>query len=333
MKQRNPLLTGEKPIEFAPPITLRNGEQCIPQHYLVFAHTRASVEEIIVDIEFDNNYLIFVCEDNSGIYIQIGIVGFDNYVAIEDQKEKKVVYGRKWRVEHQLPTSEIIQTVFLAIKTAREHEIRELLQLDKNGRVTTPFNNHHDLPLMAQNSELVSGTTNAIERELSDVEFQRHLDTITYDSSTFECLSLKNLDKENWLVEIELIKGKRSQLPETKSKTLFLVLSKISLNEFNFQLMDVLIRESNRYIEEHFTYLGFARFSHTNSIDSISDLSSVLRQQEMSSAKNVFSKILEKTNYQTDKTRVPALSNGPQSNKIRNQLNHLGELEGILPAD
>ena len=146
MKSIALLQASEKPITNAPPVQLGNGEHCIPQHYLLFSHTRESVEQIVLNIEFHKNYLVFVCEDHTGIYIQIGIIGFDNFAPSDQRQQQKVVYGRKWRVEPQLPTSEIIQTVFLALKSAREHEVRELFKLTSECRITTPFSNHHDLP-------------------------------------------------------------------------------------------------------------------------------------------------------------------------------------------
>ena len=340
MKTFPPLLNGEKPIDQASSVTLRNGEQCIPQHYLVFAHDRESVEEIVVNIDFDDKYLIFVSEDSSGIYVQIGIVGFDNYVAIDDQADKKVVYGRKWRVEAQLPSSEIIQTVFLAIKTAREHEVRELLQLKENNRTTTPFNNHHDLPLMAQNSELVTAEPFKPKERLSRQKIQKYLNKLVYDNSLFSCKSLRDIDENSCLCGVQISKGRHSQLPEiqnrtqdaTKNKTIYLVLSKMTVNEFHFQLMETLIGESNRYVEERFTYLGFARFSRNNNIHAIADLSYTLRQKETEHKQNKFSAILEESNYHTDKTRVPILKDGPQSNKLRNKLALFGKLNGILPS-
>ena len=151
------LLPGESPIENAPSVKLDNGGLCIPQHYLRYHHTRQSVERIILDIDYSDRYPVFVCEDDSGLYLQVGIVGYDNYAPRASQSGLKVVYGRKWRVEPQLPTSEIIQTVFLALKKAREHEVRELFRFHHRSGSTTPFNTHHDLPLMSQNADLLAG--------------------------------------------------------------------------------------------------------------------------------------------------------------------------------
>ncbi|MEO1029187.1 MAG: hypothetical protein AAFX02_09060 [Pseudomonadota bacterium] len=102
---------GQTPIPGAPTVRLSNGVSCIPQHFTEFAHTRDSVEDILADIEFDKDFLAFVGEDAGGVFIQIGIVGYDNYRPMGTQRGRKIVYGRRWRVEQNLPTSEIIQTV------------------------------------------------------------------------------------------------------------------------------------------------------------------------------------------------------------------------------
>ncbi len=131
MKKLFSLLHGEEPLTNAPIIELGNGKSCIPQHYLFYKHSLKSVEQIVALVDFDESYPVFACEDEKGIYVQVGVIGFDNYHRLSS--DKKIVYGRKWRIETQLPSSEIIQTIFLAIKKAREHEIRELFRLEVQG--------------------------------------------------------------------------------------------------------------------------------------------------------------------------------------------------------
>jgi hypothetical protein len=130
------------------------------QHYLSYQHSLQSVEQLLLDIDFDPRYPIFVSQADadlsaktgSGLYVQVGIVGVDNYKS-SDNGQEKLVYGRKWRVEPQLPSSEIIQTIFLALKKAREHEIRELFRLEHKDKMTTPLNNHHDFPLLTNSRD------------------------------------------------------------------------------------------------------------------------------------------------------------------------------------
>lgn len=333
---RYPLHVGEKPINNAPPIRLGNGEQCIPQHYLLFCHTRQSVEKLILDIDFSDNYPIFVCQDSSGITIQIGVIGFDNFTPINAQKEQKIVYGRKWRVEPQLPTSEIIQTVFLAIKSAREHEIRELFRLTCNSRSTTPFNNHHDLPLMAQNSELVERSPIMPPRRCSIKTLRNCLEQISYDDAAFSLEKIIELDHQV-VLRLSIAAGENSQLPEIvgpkKSNRINLLLNSLTINELYFQLMETLLHMSNRYVEENFTYLGFARFSRHNNIQSIARLSSTLRKESDDRSRNNFVKSFIESNYETDKTRVPVLEPGELTNKIKSRLAQFGTLAGILPSE
>lgn len=328
MKPITQLKAGEKPITNALPVQLGNGEQCIPQHYLLFTHSRKSVEQIVLDIDYDENFLIFVCEDYTGIYIQIGIIGFDNFLPLNSQKGQKIVYGRKWRVEPQLPTSEIIQTVFLALKSAREHEIRELFRLTCNNRIATPFNNHHDLPLMAQNSELVFVDT---EQALTRDDLQKALNCVRYDFSKLLLTSLSQLKNKQWLLELKIENGKTSRLPETKNATLNLLLMTLTINELYFQIMDGLLSMSNRQVEENFYYLGFARFSRNNSIEAIARLSSTLRKSDNQSEQADFIQDFDKATYQTDTSRVPALHRGQLTNKIRSKLAEFNRLQGILP--
>jgi len=79
----------EQPIDNAPTIKLSNGQNCIPQHYLRYKHTLQSVQNIVVNIEYSSRYPIFVCQHDSGIYIQIGIIGVDNYKGIKCGQQKK----------------------------------------------------------------------------------------------------------------------------------------------------------------------------------------------------------------------------------------------------
>ncbi len=331
IKTETSLLHGEKPIENAPFIQLGNGGLCIPQHYLLYQHTRLSVEKIILDIDYNVRYLIFVSEDKSGIYIQIGVVGFDNYISAKSQKEQKVVYGRKWRVEAELPTSEIIQTVFLALKKAREHEIRELFRFTHGKTYTTPFNNHHDLPLISQNAELVRLHDLNPYEDLGFQNYKEKLASIRYDGARLQLKSIKELVNGKWLVDIKIKSGPNGQLPEIKDMEISFLLTSLTMNEIYYQIMDEFLSLSDRHVEENFLYKGFARFSRKNSIIAISDLSSVLRQRIKNGEHHAFALAYESANYQTDKTRVPKLYEGALSNKIKSCLTRFGQLEGFLP--
>lgn len=151
----------EKPIDGSPTVTLNNGNQCIPQHFYTFNHTLESVKKLVKRISFSNKFNPYVFEDESSICLQIEIIGHENYHYSNSKREIKKVYGRKWRIERNLPTSEIIQTTMLAIKVAIEHELRELLKLNdtQENFTSTPFNNHQDLPLICKEHSLLDSVT------------------------------------------------------------------------------------------------------------------------------------------------------------------------------
>lgn len=327
------LNTGEQAIENAPRLTLRNGRSCIPQHYLQYDHTRASVEALISDIEFCERYPIFVSEDKSGIILQIGIIGYDNYKSAAKQPGPKIVFGRKWRVEPNLPSSEVIQTAFLAIKKAREHEMRELFTLKIDGKTTTPFNNHHDLPLMAQNSDIVSA------EDENAYSLEAGLKALKFDGGEFHLSDCETL--RNGLTAITLnftpkVDGTHCELANSP---IILLLRTLSPNAIYHALMGEMIAISDRLVDETFTYKGFARFSRNNDAMAIARLSADLRQdpetllQGTEQACN-FVKNFATERYDTDMTRIPQLTKSPYSKKLHDQLSamKLSNFDMLLKA-
>ena len=327
------LNTGEQAIENAPCLTLRNGRSCIPQHYLQYDHTRESVEALISDIEFCERYPIFISEDKGGIILQIGIIGYDNYKSAAKQSGPKIVFGRKWRVESNLPTSEIIQTAFLAIKKAREHEIRELFTLRTDGKTTTPFNNHHDLPLMAQNSDIVSitdGNTCSIESGL---------DALKFDGGTFHLSDTEVLRNGMTAITLTFAPKMDGTHCEFTDAPIILLLNTVKPNALYHVLMREMIAISDRLVDETFTYKDFARFSRHNNAMAIARLSADLRQdpetllQGTEQACN-FVKNFATERYDTDMTRIPQLTKSPYSKKLHDQLSamELSNFDMLLKA-
>lgn len=316
------LIAGETPIKNAPVIGLSNGELCIPQHYLKYEHTRKTAEAIICDVEYDEQFPIFVCEDATGIYLQVGIIGHDNYGNATHRAKPKITYGRKWRLEPQLPTSEIVQTAFLALKSAREHEVRELLRFHQGEKSTTPFNNHHDLPLICQNVDLVSHNSHA------DDEFD--LSHIRYDHARFDLTEIEEVSSDKWLIEVRVYPDAETSLPEIYTRKLHLLVDRLDMNEVYYALMAELLNLSNRHVDENFTYKKAARFSRNNSIVAVANLSTTTRRKPQDIAHD-FDEDFTELNYETDKTRVPTIYVGQLGRKISNSLKRFEALTGILP--
>lgn len=340
------LLNGEFSAENAPKARLDNGSVCIPQHYLKYQHNLSSVEELILKVDYCDRYPIFVSQDNQGIYLQVGIISVDNYGEnsysvnnngagdINDKssnaknKNIKIMYGRKWRVEPKLPSAEIIQTAFLALKKAREHEVRELFRLTAANKVTTPFNNHHDVTMLI-NSE---AQLKRQEPESTWSQLQKELDNVCYDQASFYIANIENRHQRYWLLELEILTEPSTELPELKQvQFLVLILNKLTFNEVCYQLMAELVRLSDRHVDEHFTFLQVARFSQQNDIKTIARISANTRALHKSLAASDFEKSWRNENYQVDLTRVPQLNTSVFSERIKDLLNSFSNIEGMLP--
>jgi len=340
--QLEPLLPGEKAVKNAPKAELADGRHCIPQHYLSYQHSLASVEALVLDIEFDPRYPIFASQDSGGIYIQVGVIGYDNYQATALQNKAKLVYGRKWRVEPKLPTSEIIQTIFLALKKAREHEVRELFRLQLQDMITTPFNGHHDLPLLTTCRDQLQAplSPKSVEPGI-DVDLlnkQRALEavlhTISYAGASFEVSNLLQIPSGYWLVELALQVGKGTSvaLAELSEKSrLHFVVEQVDSTEVLQQLMQQLIQLSDRFVDEYFYYRGFNRFSWKHNVEAIAQLSCDVRQLHKQTQAQKFTEYWQKSNYETDLSRIPTLEPGPLWLKIKAQLAEFSPVESTLP--
>jgi hypothetical protein len=286
----------------------------------------------VLDIEYSDKYPIFVCADAGEIYIQIGIIGFDNYRPQTEQEGCKIVYGRLWRVETQLPTSEIIQTVLLALQKAREHEIRELFRLQYNGQTSTPFNNHHDIPLMANIAQQLLSIDQPQINSPADKWISMQLKNIRYDRASFRLSRLEKRPNAQYLLDLHIEPTSHSQLPELRDRKMTLLLEQLSANELYHELMSKLVQISNRHVEEHFTYRNYARFSRHTDVKAIAELSCETRNQSSLPQQETFNTLLRQSNYHIDQSRVPKISASALSNKIQQQLTRQNIVDGILPA-
>ncbi|PKF62659.1 hypothetical protein CW745_04345 [Psychromonas sp. psych-6C06] len=312
MTKEVPLRLGEKVMPKAPLVQLNNGQYCIPQHYLTYHHTLDSVESLICDIEYDPRYVVFVANSGEDIYLQVGVVGHDNYHKGADLNKLKLLFGRKWRVEPELSTSEVIQTVFLAIKKSREHEVRELFKLSMNDSITTPFNTHIDLPLMAEYYKEKQNLPDTALQVDEAEHVKRVLKAIDYDNCQLFLHCLEQRANGLWLVDIDVIQSEQSSLDELAGVRLYLQVSDLSVNALSRALMDEFIRLSDAHVDKHFSYRGFHRFDPAIDIVDIADLSQQTRKHELSAH---FSDEFKKSNYEVDQRRIPPVKQGALAEK------------------
>ncbi len=315
-------LPGESAVDYAPQVKLPNGRSCVPQHYLKYAHTIETVESVLQLISFDDRYPIFVSQEQGLLILQVGVIGPDNY---GKPGEHKIVYGRKWRIEPDLPTSELIQTAFLALQKAREHEIRERLTFVSDSRTTTPFNNHHDLPLMAEHQEFFTTTKN----EPFGADLESLLATLNYDGAPFSVKTHLQLGFDRHYLQLNVTPNQRAILEEVKQGLCVdLVLENTAANHILHRLMEQLVLISNRYVAEHFTYKGFARFSEQVSVKAIAEVSSSTRSLTLSSLTQHAHATLQ---YSVDENRRPILPASAYSKQLSDVIQRFEPLLGFKP--
>lgn len=324
MNKEVQLRLGEDVMQDAPTIQLNNGQHCIPQHYLTYQHTLASVEALICDIEYDPRYIVFAAQEESGIYIQVGVIGHDNYQCHSKTNTLKLLFGRKWRVEAELPTSEIIQTVFLAIKKSREHEIRELYKLILNDSTTTPFNTHIDLPLLAQQYKQQTPQKIDTAKIRPAQQVSKILSHINYDCSTFKLHHIEQRQNGLWLIDIAVNKTLRSTLPETEDRIIYLQIDELSLNTVSREIMKALISLSDSHVDKNFSYQGFHRFDPEINIAGIADLSHQSRKHQLTED---FSSQFSKTNKEVDQKRIPPVKAGKLAQKHQDVIKQFLKVE------
>ncbi|WP_024598360.1 MULTISPECIES: hypothetical protein [Pseudoalteromonas] len=289
----------EQPISYAPLVQLANSSWVVPQHFLRYKHTLESVNEVLESIEFSAHFRVLAAQKGEEIYLQVAVLSPDNYqksASTNEGKAKKLLFGRRWIVEENLPTSELIQTAFLALKVAREHEVRELFQLMQSGATSTPFNNHHDLPVMAQNPELVKSVS--AESHVDEV-----LKRIVFAGKSIELKSQQQIAEQH-LYTVELLCD-NSQLSEFNKKTISFLTADPSANSFLHALITVLVATSNDYVNEQFKYKGFARFSKHVVVEQIGDLSIAMRSPSTVGLCSMGKQHANKLNFEIDSGRAP----------------------------
>lgn len=285
----------EQPIAYAPIVQLSNASWVVPQHFLRYQHTLESVNETLDKIEFSTHFRVLAAKQNEQIYLQVAILSPDNY---RSTKAKKLLFGRRWFVEENLPTSELIQTAFLALKIAREHEVRELFQLDSEQGSSTPFNNHHDLPLLAQNPQL----TMAADYQPQSVI--KLLARCLFAGAALTLIAQQKIADEHILYTLRL-NCTDCQLSEFNAKTVVFLAADTSANAFLHGLMTALVAISNDYVNEQFKYAGFARFSKNVNVEQIGALSIVLRSQHALQLCELGKQHADQLNFEIDSSRAP----------------------------
>ncbi len=339
LKLRKPaILTneyGEQPIDHAPKVILANGNSAIPQQFLRTYHTRKTLEAIILNVNTPEGFLIFVGERNQELFLQVGIIGCENYpkssaeqTLASGESSRKIVYGRRWLIERTAPTSEVIQTANLAVKKAREHELREKVFLrTKDESTATPFNCHIDLPLMASNPDLFLS-----EEKQNDLSLLELLQRVSVSELNVDLIRTPIELDGGYIVSLVLSISEDKEerhFPELVDQRVQLFVENLGSSSVLHELMAKLITLSEQYVDSTFSFNGFKRFERSINPLDIADFSVSTRRLKAFSEK--LSKSHGDLSYEIDAKRVPPFSDGALGARQRRRVLSERNLCGHLP--
>lgn len=303
-----------------------------PQHYYTYSQTLESLSKTLSLIQPPEGILLFCGNENGGLYLQVGIIGHENYVRDGKPDMSKLVYGRKWRIDTDTPTSEIVQTVLLAVQKVREHEVRELLTWTdpENNVPTTPFSCHQDINLLTLHFN--NSTTN-IPSGFDRVELDEIIKQIRIDKRELVVENVINLDFERILIDMRLspLENFNNCFYEIGEHNITVIVHRFSVSGFMHELMDCLIGVSNKYCQDNFRFCGVSRFSRDRDPRIIGDISRKSRPYKEHMADMVFSESFERVNSVIDRNRAPRMGNDMLANINKNKISKISELGGYMP--
>lgn len=320
---------GTSAMAGAPVAPLADGSQVVPGQYRQFRLTEQEAQQIVARIELPPGLIAFVGQDppDGGPYVQIGVLGPDNY-GRRDLNPDKLVYGRRWRIEPALPDYELMQTVFAAARDALDHETREMFSIE--GR--TPFSGHLDATALA--AMLKTGTVSAPQdSELKSLEqVQTLLDRTRFAGQKLRVLETEHRARTGTLaVVFELVPQKSSRpLPGFDGKVFEARAEGAQASDVLHAVNEEFRRAALRHLEEHFRLDGIPRFSREIHPELLGEISFRTRSPEVLQG-GALSAEGKAFNAAVESDRAPTVAPGPATALAEEKIRARGPLLGNPP--
>lgn len=322
---------GVSKLHGAPELELRDGSQVVPGQFRQYRLTQDDVQNIVARTQLPPELIAWVGQDpgDRTPYIQMGIVGPDNYKG-RDTNPEKLVYGRRWRVEPELPEYEVMQTVFAAARDALSHEVRELFTID--GR--TPFSGHVDATLLGEikRTGSVAVPDNPVVSTLEDV--QAVLSKAKFGGRKITLLEVERHPRSGRMSivfetpprpagrPIPFVDGQVLEASATAAPGS----SEIRGSDVLYALNEEFVRQGLRYLEESFRFDGEARFSHENDPRYLGAVSAFTRH--LSGEADGIGKA---TNSASEQQRAPVIAPGAATTAAVEKIGEHNPLLGFAP--
>jgi hypothetical protein len=328
-------------MPYAPQVRLPDGSLATPQHYKLYQQNLNSVAELLSQISFDQHTLLFCDQDQQGMYLQTGLIGRENYEHGQRLRPHKLVYGRRWRIDSDMPDHEIVQTAFLAIKKAREHEVRELLtiHLPHSTRASAPLEQPSGHGTDANAGSFFTSATrdtphaeSSANRCTARTPAKPALCATPCAFTTCRATSQWRYVAGSAIGAAPLARHLEGDFPEFSDLQFSITVPGNAPHQLMYALMDALIQHSDRYVEQHFRVNGFARFSRDLDPQSIAALSLQSRPYARDMRDARFAAAFQQANFAVDAARAAPLGSGKLADINRRKLQQFPALSGHLPA-
>lgn len=327
---------GETPLAYSPRVSVVSGACAVPQQYLSVERTLANLERVLAEIRVPPGFQLFAGQEGDILFLEVGIIGEENYPLHADfSTQPKIVYGRRWLIEATTPTSEVVQTALLAVKKAREHELREKFKLSsEQAGWATPFNCHQDLPLMAAQQRAFETPHSSFLNEEQLSHLLAHVTVGQFGFRIDRCTPLAGgfiFELAPYLISTKLqgTASSANDFPELLSGKLIVTCEQKTEAQFLHQLFSACLARSDRYVDEHFSFSGFHRFSHSISPVVIAQFSRMTRKLKPDDDR--FNKVFEDMSYRVDSAKAPTLNAGVLGEQQRAFIKRQPTLTGYLP--
>lgn len=322
---------GGRLIYRAKQVTLQSIGAQYPQHYYTYHQTPETLSRILSLITAPAGFLLFSGQDQQGLYLQVGIIGRENYVRAGKPDIAKLVYGRKWRIDSDTPTTEVVQTTLLAIQKVREHEVRELLRWTDphHGMRATPFSCHQDINLLTLAFREAPAQP---QRQADDAEFTRLVSQLRFGEHALSIAQIVPLSAGRVLIELTVnALTEEESFPELMQAPISVVLQRREIGHLLHELMDAIIALSHRYCQEHFAFCGVKRFSRDYDPRLIADVSRRSRPYQNHMADPEFADLFDRVNAAVDQQRAPHVGLATLGHYNRSILSKTSNLGGFMP--
>lgn len=325
-------------MPYAKRVLMPNGQAMLPQQYTLYQQNLESVSALLSEIEFDAHTLLFCNQDQQGVYLQVGLIGRENYEHGNLLRPHKLVYGRRWRIDADTPDLEVVQTAFLAIKKAREHEVRELLTIkpSQHTRCSAALSSHQDLAILKSHANTLhsdkvdtASAADYIRSSLEHLRFAQRPVLLRYA----ELLSNGHYLLDLQIGQAPLARQIEGDFAEFADLEFSLLIKQEQLHTLIFAINDALIQHSDRYVDETFSYAGFKRYSRELDIRKIADLSVMSRPYARDQKGARFMQVFQAANFAVDASRAARLGSGQLAQINRQKIAAYAGLYGHLPAD